>query len=45
MSQCDEKLLASITKELEAYKKDTSSLKPYFQSMKEISAWLAAKEK
>ena len=29
---------------LDAYKADTTSAKPYFTSMKEISSWLTKKE-
>ncbi|MDF1878048.1 hypothetical protein JHD46_00180 [Sulfurimonas sp. SAG-AH-194-C20] len=34
-----------ILKELQEYKADNSYAKPLFQSMKEISTWLAGKEK
>ena len=34
-----------ILKELESYKTDNSCMKPLFQSMKEISAWLKEREK
>ena len=34
-----------LEEELKKYKQDSSSYKPYMQSMKEISAWLKEKEK
>jgi len=34
-----------MQKELDAYKVNNSTAKPYFTSMKEISSWLASKEK
>ena len=39
------KIIVSIQKELDAYIKDPSVAKQYFTSMKEISSWLATKEK
>ena len=41
----DVKLIESIQKELDAYKSDNSTAKQFFTSMKEISSWLATKEK
>jgi len=34
-----------LKKELDNYKKNPNSYKPYMQSMKDISAWLKEKEK
>jgi len=34
-----------ILKEIQHYKTDNSCMKPLFQSMKEISAWLKEREK
>jgi len=34
-----------LHKELEKYKKDSSTCKPYMQSMKEITLWLQEKAK
>jgi len=36
---------ALILKELKLYKKDKSNAKPLFESMKDISLWLAEKVK
>lgn len=41
----DIQLIKLIQKELDAYKSNNSSAKQYFTSMKEISSWLATKEK
>ncbi len=41
----DIKIIEYIQKELDAYKKDNSTAKQFFTSMKEISSWLATKEK
>ena len=38
-----EALKESILKEIQNYKEDSSSCKPLFQSMKEISQWLEKK--
>ncbi len=35
--------IAKMLQALDAYKKDKSSAKPFFTSMKEISAWLEKK--
>jgi len=37
--------IKAMKKSFEAYKQDKSSVKPLFTSMKEISTWLATKEK
>jgi len=39
------KLIELMKKELNAYIKDNSKAKQLFTSMKEISSWLATKEK
>ena len=41
----DTKLIDLMKKELDAYIKDNSKAKQLFTSMKEISSWLATKEK
>ena len=38
-------LQTKMQEALDAYKADNTSAKPYFTSMKEISSWLAKKEK
>jgi len=45
MSQELENLQKKMQDALECYKKDIKTAKPYFTSMKEISSWLAKKEK
>lgn len=40
-----EEATKKMQEELDAYKKEKSSLKSYFTSMKEISDWLASKGK
>jgi len=41
----DPQLIELIQKELDTYIKDNSTAKQLFTSMKEISVWLATKEK
>ena len=41
----DTKLIESIQKEIDAYLKAPQQAKQLFTSMKEISSWLATKEK
>jgi len=43
MSQSKE--VQAMQKALDAYLKDSSTAKPLFESMKEISSWLASKGK
>jgi len=38
-----EESIKQMQKELELYKKEKKSMKPFFTSMKEISAWLSTK--
>jgi len=45
MSEDIKELQDRMKNALDEYKKDTTSAKPYFTSMKEISSWLATKEK
>jgi len=45
MTQDIQELQKRMQIALEAYKVDITTAKPYFTSMKEISSWLAKKEK
>jgi len=42
--QSKEEMIQRMKKELEAYKADNSTAKPYFTLMKELSAYLKTKE-
>ena len=42
MSKREEKIVA-MKKELDAYKNGTSSAKPFFTTMQELSSWLETK--
>ena len=45
MSQDTKELQKQMQDALDAYKADMTCIKPYFTSMKDISNWLAQKEK